>query len=183
MARHPEVKEKEIIEAGLALEHKGKVPNPGAIRAQLGFRGGLQRIRRVWNTYEEKRGGATGEEGAQLTIDDLPTELFDACGYLISNQQKTLESLVVQAYTRCQVMFEKRLDNQMDQHHKSIEYFKGCEASADESIELLESELSSVQSEVKGLADQNAKLIIENAELKGKVKAYEQSLPKTKETA
>lgn len=47
MARHAEVKEKEIIDAALILEKKGKIPNPGAIRAQLGFRGGLSRIRKV----------------------------------------------------------------------------------------------------------------------------------------
>ena len=54
MARHPEVKEKDIIEAGLALEQKGKMPNPGAIRAQLGFKGGLLRIRDVWEKHQAK---------------------------------------------------------------------------------------------------------------------------------
>lgn len=39
MARHAEIKEKEIIEAGCVIQQRGKVPNPGAIRAQLGFRG------------------------------------------------------------------------------------------------------------------------------------------------
>lgn len=37
--------------------------------------------------------------------------------------------------------------------------------------------MRAVQAEAKDLADQNAKLILNNAELKGKVKAYEQSLP------
>jgi chromosome segregation ATPase len=183
MARHPEVAEKEIIEAGLGLEQKGKIPNPGSIRAQLGFRGGLTRIRRVWEAHEEKRGGSDVENDTQFTMDDLPTELSDAYRYLILNQQKTLENLVIQAYTRCHAIFEKRLDQHLEQHNQSLQHFKECEASADESIQQLEDDLHSIQSEVKDLADQNAKVILENAELKGKVKAYEQSLPSGVESA
>ena len=177
MARHPEVKDKEIVEAALILEQKGKVPNPGAIRAQLGFRGGLSRIRRIWEQYLEKRDGVSDEQDEQLSVDDLPSELSDAYRYLISNQQKTLESLIIQAYSRCQSIFEKRLDEHVQQHSKSLQYFKECEITADESILRLEDELRSLQSEVKELADQNATLILENAKLKGKVLAYEQSLP------
>jgi hypothetical protein len=47
MARHPEVKEKEIISAALRLAEYGKTPNPGAIRVELGHKGGLVRIRQV----------------------------------------------------------------------------------------------------------------------------------------
>lgn len=183
MARHAEVKEKEIIEAALVIEQKGKIPNPGAIRAQLGFRGGLLRIRRVWEAYQEKRDGVQTDDDTQLNIDDLPTELSDAFGYLVSNQKRTLEGLVVQAYTRCQAMFEKRLDEHMSNHSENMAYFKESEASADESIKRLEDELRTVHTEVKELADQNAKLILENAELKGQVKAFEQSLQNSSELA
>ena len=183
MARHAEVKEKEIIEAALALEQKGKSPNPGAIRAHLGFRGGLMRIRKVWEAFEEKRSGTADDDDNQLTIDDLPAELSDAYNHLIANQQKTLESLIVQAYSRCQALFEKRLDEHIKQQNQSLEYYKEYEISADESIQKLENELYSLQSELKELADQNAKLIVSNAELSGKVKAFEQSLPSLKESA
>lgn len=180
MARHAEVKEKEIIDAALALEQKGKAPNPGAIRAQLGFRGGLARIRRVWEAHKEKHKQTEDYEDGQLTIDDLPAELSDACNYLVTNQQKTLENLVIQAYIRCQSIFEKRINEYNERHDESLRHFKESELSADESIERLESELRSLQTEAKELADQNAKLILENTEMKGKVKAYEQSLPAVK---
>lgn len=176
MARHAEVKEKEIIDAALALEEKGKLPNPGSIRAQLGFRGGLARIRRVWEGFQEKRGGNADGDENQLTIDDLPTELSDAYNYLLDHQKKTLEGLIVQAYSRCQTLFEKRLGEHTSQHNQQLQYFKEYESSADESIQKLEDELCSLQSELKALADQNAKLILENAELKGRVKAFEQSI-------
>lgn len=179
MARHAEVKEKEIIEAALAIEQKGKIPNPGAIRAKLGFRGGLARIGRVWEAFQEKRNGTSDNE-CHLTIEDLPTEISDAYNYLLENQKNTLESIIVQSYQRCQALFEKRLDDYMNQHSQFIKYYREYEESADESIDRLEKELNSLNMEIKGLADQNAKLILENAELKGSVKAFEQRLPPTK---
>lgn len=175
MARHAEVKEKEIIEAGQAIQQRGKVPNPGAIRAQLGFRGGLARIRRVWEGHLEKHGSLHKEE-VNIGIGDLPSELADACQYLLSNQQTTLEALMVQAYSRCQSMFEKRLDEHISQHAESLQYYANCEISADESIQMLEDESRSLNKELNRLAEQNAKLIVENAELKGQLKAFEQSL-------
>ena len=55
MARHPEVSEQQIIDAGLALEKRGKRPNAGAIRVQLGDRGGLARIKSIWEAYQGNR--------------------------------------------------------------------------------------------------------------------------------
>ena len=54
MARHPEVSEQQIIDAGLALEKRGKRPNAGAIRVQLGDRGGLARIKSIWENYQNQ---------------------------------------------------------------------------------------------------------------------------------
>lgn len=174
MARHAEVKEKEIIDAALALEEKGKTPNPGSIRAQLGFRGGLARIRRVWEAYQDKQGGHADDDESQLTMDDLPAELSDAYNYLLAHQKKTLEALIVQAYSRCQSMFEKRLGEHISQHNQQMQYFKEYESSADDSIHRLEDELRTLQSELKDLADQNAKIILENADLKGRLAVFDE---------
>ncbi|WP_233269073.1 hypothetical protein [Paraglaciecola sp. L1A13] len=54
MARHPDVQEKDIIQAGRELEDMGKKPNPGAIRAQLGYHGGLMRIKSIWEAFVKK---------------------------------------------------------------------------------------------------------------------------------
>ena len=53
---------------------------------------------------------------------------------------------------------------------------KECETTADESIHRLEEEVRALQAESKELANQNAKLIVENAETKGKLMAYQQPL-------
>jgi hypothetical protein len=123
MARHPEVKEKEIIEAALALELKGKTPNPGAIRASLGYRGGLIRIRDIWETYNAKRAGSLGEiDSQELTLDDLPTDISDAASQMISRQREQLELLVISAFRRCQKLYEKRADDLILKHEESLLY-------------------------------------------------------------
>lgn len=178
MARHPEVKEKDIIEAGLALEKKGKIPNPGAIRAQLGFKGGLLRIREIWEKYQAKQHGDTAIEENQLTLDDLPTEISDATQRLIEQQKSQLERLVVCAFQRCQSIFDGRLDDHLAKHDEQLAFYREYEVSADTSIQKLESELKDLQSEVKELAEQNASLLIENSKLTGQVTAFEKALPK-----
>ena len=97
MARHPEVKEKEIIEAALALEKLGKIPNPGAIRAKLGFKGGLVRIRNVWDKHLTKRSGNEDEKEDQLSLEDLPSDLADAAQHSILMQKKSFEQIVTLA--------------------------------------------------------------------------------------
>lgn len=180
MARHPEVKEKEIIEAALTLEKTGKTPNPGAIRATLGYRGGLIRIRDIWENYNAKRLGNLGEiESQELSLDDLPSEISEGALHMISRQREQLEFLIISAFRRCQKLYEKRADDLTLKHQESLSFYKDYEASADQSIKLLETDINELQSELKGLAKQNADLLIENSKLTGKVAAYEAALPNT----
>ncbi|NVK56835.1 MAG: hypothetical protein HWE26_14615 [Alteromonadaceae bacterium] len=65
-----------------------------------------------------KRNGNLSEDEGQLSINDLPTELTDAFDYLINSQKKTLEGIIVQAYSRCQAIFEKRLDEHLTEKIK-----------------------------------------------------------------
>ena len=178
MARHPEVKEKDIIEAALSLEQKGKTPNPGAIRASLGQKGGILRIRDVWERYQAKRGRGFGEiQSEELSLDDLPSEISDAAGQMISKQREQLENLIISIFRRCQRLYEKRADDMASNHEESLLYYKEYETSADQSIKLLESADDELQAELKALAEQNAKLLIENSQLSGQVAAYENSIP------
>lgn len=178
MARHPDVKEKEIIEAGIALEKKGKMPNPGAIRAELGFRGGLLRIRDVWDRYQSKQNGDISKSEFQLAFDDLPSEIADATEGLIAQQKDQLEKLVLCAFQRCQSLFDKRLDEHLSKHDEQMAFYREYETSADASINKLEADTKDMQVELKELAEQNAKLLIENAKLTGQVSAFEKALPK-----
>jgi len=180
MARHPEVKEKEIIEAALELEKNGKTPNPGAIRATLGYRGGLVRIRDIWNTYAAKRSGSFGEiNDHELSLEDLPSDISEAATQMICQQRDQLEILVISAFRRCQKLYERRADDLNKQHEESLQYYKDYELSADQSIKLIEADMRELQTELKALAKQNADLLIENSKLTGKVAAYEAALPQT----
>jgi hypothetical protein len=179
MARHPDVKEKEIIEAAIVLEQKGRIPNPGAIRAQLGYRGGLVRIRQVWEQYQANKDGADkSARELDLTFDDLPSDISDSASHLISRQKVQLEALVVSSFYRCQTVFEKRIDDIILKHEKAIAYYTEYEESADVSIEKLELENTELNMELKDLAEQNAKLLIENAKLNGQLSAFEISFAK-----
>lgn len=180
MARHPEVKEKEIIEAALAVQERGKIPNPGAIRAQLGFRGGLVRIRDVWAKHQAKGAGGSGNDcnEIQLSLNDLPSELSDALTELITQQKGQLERIAVASYQRSQSVFERRLNEHMNKYDREMAFHREYELSADESIRKLEAELKDLQAELKELADQNASLLISNSKLSGQLIAFEKALPR-----
>jgi len=174
MARHPEVKEKDIISAGLRLAEKGKTPNPGAIRVELGHKGGLVRIRQIWECYQAKNSGmSTTDSNVEFSFDDLPSDIADAGTHLISQQKWQLETLVVNAFQRCQLMFEKRTDDLLEKHQKQIQFYADYEKNADLSIYKLESELMDLQSELKTLVQNNTQLLVENSRLTGRLSVFE----------
>lgn len=174
MARHPEVKEKEIIEAGKTLLDAGKSVNPGAIRAQLGYRGGILRIKNVWTAYESKFKGELFEKGIIETgISDLPLEISDPLAVLFAKVKDAMEQLAIQTFCNTQFVFESRMQALQDEHSKKLKYFSDFEADADESIKRLENELQEEQRESLKLADQNAQLVIENSKLIGRLSVYE----------
>jgi hypothetical protein len=174
MARHPEVKEKEIISAALRLAGNGKTPNPGAIRVELGHKGGLVRIRQVWESYQAKNSGMpTIDRTVEFSFDDLPSDIADAASHLISQQKWQLETLVVNAFQRCQMMFEKRSDDLIEKHQKQILFYTDYEKNADLSIYKIESELLDMQSELKTLVQKNTQLLIENSRLTGRLSVFE----------
>ncbi|WP_289118374.1 DNA-binding protein [uncultured Idiomarina sp.] len=172
MARHPEVTEQEIIDAGLALEKRGKRPNPGAIRVQLGDRGGLARIKEVWQGYCDNREDPLyGTNREELAFDSLPNAYADNAQSLIDKVIKAMEQMAVTAYLDAQQLFERRLKSLEASHQQALEHYKESERSADECVQKLESELDELQTELDSLAQQNAKLLIENAEMRGKLEA------------
>jgi chromosome segregation ATPase len=179
MARHPEVKESEIIKAGMTLESAGKIPNPGAIRAQLGFRGGLLRIKTVWFKFtDEREQSYLSEKNQQLQLEALPIEISDNMGIITNKLTESLERLTVQAYQIAQEMFEKRLNANKTEFEAKAEYFESYEKEIDLSISRYELELRESAAEAKTLADQNAKLIVENANLKGQIQALHNQVDK-----
>ncbi|MEQ3657363.1 MAG: DNA-binding protein [Glaciecola sp.] len=180
MARHPEITEKQIIEAGISIEKQGKTPNPGAIRAKLGFKGGLLRIRTIWDKHvAEQEDGLVSNNDTGISFDDLPSELYDAANDLIEKQKHHLENTVLHAYLRCQAIFEKRLNEQIKEYETRLNYFKEYELSVDESIEKLENKVSALQSQNIDLNDELRRLTVENSQLKGSIETYEKLLPKT----
>jgi hypothetical protein len=54
MARHPDVSEKEIIDADISLEKANKRVNPGVVRVQLGNKCSFSRIKATWDKHKFK---------------------------------------------------------------------------------------------------------------------------------
>jgi hypothetical protein len=174
MARHPEVSDKAIIQAGKEIEKLGKKPNPGSIRAQLGFKGGLARIKTVWNAFERERNfKLIDSEPVQLSLDALPVDYAKNATQLISKLSDALEQMMIEAYQHSQTLFDKRLKILDSKYQEKDIYYSEYEQAADSSIKKLEYELYETSAELKQLADQNAKLLLENSRLIGRLSVFE----------
>ena len=174
MARHPDIQEKDIIQAGRELEDMGKKPNPGAIRAQLGYHGGLMRIKSIWETFVKKREQKfLPEQSTELSFEALPEDYAGNASQLMERVSCAIEQLTIEAFLKGQQMFEKRLKTLEQSQLEKLTFYVESEASADQCITRLETELDESQSELLLLADQNATLLIENSELKGRLSVYE----------
>lgn len=172
MARHPEVFEQQIIDAGLELEKRGKRPNAGAIRVQLGDRGGLSRIKTIWETYCENRNDPLYKSNRDdLTFDSLPNAYAESAQNLIEKVTSAMKQMAIASYIDAQQLFERRLKSLEASHESALQHYKESEQTADECVQKLEVELDELQTELEGLAQQNAKLLIENAEMRGKLEA------------
>lgn len=175
MARHPEVPDKAIIQAGKELEALGKIPNPGAIRAHLGYRGGLIRIKSVWDGFVQQREQKLipGPQ-SELTFDALPENYADNAGELIKKLNAALEQLVIEAYQHSSQVFENRMQDFERRERRNQEQWADAEKEADKSISRLEEEVHDLQKELSTLADQNAKVLLENAELRGRLAVFDE---------
>ncbi|GAB3000746.1 DNA-binding protein [Psychrosphaera aestuarii] len=173
MSRPPEVSEKMIIDAGLKIQQAGKIPNPGSIRAALGFKGGLLRIKQVWHQYLEKLEGNSGLDTLQsIALDDLPSDISEYGFQMINQHKQQLETVITQSFIRCQTTFESRLEDTSKKYQQEIDNYQQSEISADESIQRLEKEVLEIEKERDKLAKQNADLLIENSSLNGQLTAY-----------
>jgi hypothetical protein len=115
----------------------------------------------------------TTDSHIEFSFDDLPTDLTDAATHLITQQKYHLETLEVNAFQRCQMMFEKRTDDLIEKHQKQILFYTDYEKNADLSIYKLESELLDLQLELKTLVQKNTHLLIDNSRLIGRLSVFE----------
>lgn len=174
MARHPDVTEKSIIQAGLELENLGKKPNPGSIRAHLGYKGGLLRIKSIWENYTQKREREfLQEQPNEITLDALPEAYLAHAIELMKKVSTALEQLTIEAYVDSQQLFEMRLKTLEKTNQQKLEQYIEGEKSADESVTKLENELDDLHQENQQLAEQNAKLLVENAEYRGRLAVFD----------
>lgn len=173
MARHAEVKEKDIIAAGEAIVAQGKLPNPGAIRAKLGFKGGLLRIKRIWEKHNDNSLDSIEDSTVSCELSDLPAEIVEAVNEMIEKQRFQLEQIIIHSYQRCQTVFERRLSESEAKSNELHAYYRDYETQADESIQRLETELKSSIKLLEESKRQNEKLRLENSRITGSLEAVQ----------
>jgi len=168
MARHAEVKEQDIIDAGIALENSGKRANSGSIRVKLGNRGGFARIKEVWEQY------ATNRETDDLNSDndadiELPAEIQESLERNIKQAVKNLEGITINSYKVAQQIAEKRVSSTIDEYKAKIDDFEESEQQAGIALEACDLQISDLHDEIENLQTKNEKLLSENSHLSGQM--------------
>jgi phage shock protein A len=174
MARHPDVKQSDIINAAMTLEKAGKTPNPGAIRAALGHRGGLLRIKSVWAKYQKsKDNNLIDDMKFEFSFADLPDDISKDARLLIQRAEKALEQVVVHTFLTCQQTFDNRLQAIEHQYQAELAKSEDAEVFADREIKKMESDCQNLKRKFDQLAKQNTDLLIENAQLNGRLSVHD----------
>jgi len=168
MARHAEVKEQDIIDAGVALENSGKRANSGSIRVKLGNRGGFARIKEVWENHVKTREDAnvTSEDDGNI---ELPSEIQESLERNIKQAVKNLENITVNSYKVAQQIAEKRVSSTIDEYKAKIDDFEESEQQAGVALEACDEQISNLYDEIENLQGKNEKLLSENSHLSGQM--------------
>jgi chromosome segregation ATPase len=177
MARHAEVKEQEIIDAGVALEKSDKRANSGSIRVKLGNRGGFARIKEVWEKHINNR------NAEEITVDsdveiELPAEIQDSFERNSKQAIKNLEVITVNSFKVAQQIAEKRVSSTIEEYKAKIEDFEESEQQAGIALEACDSEIIELSDELDVLKQRYEELVACNAELKGKLSSANDNIAK-----
>jgi hypothetical protein len=132
------------------------------------------RIKSIWEEFLRKWDTEFfSSKEKELIFDALPNDYASYVSRLMDRVSVAIEQLGVEAYQSSQPFFDKR-SKALDQLHKDkLTHYRESEIPADRSIENLDSEVMDIQQELQSLADQNAKLLIQNSELKGRQSVFE----------
>ncbi|MGK0234712.1 MAG: hypothetical protein ACI9EK_001238 [Psychroserpens sp.] len=129
MSRPPEVTEKEIIDAGIALEERGRFPNPGAIRGELGNKGSFTRINKIWENYVQSREACDTPDENDTEI-DLPADILENLENNIKQAIKNTKNITISSFKSAQKIAEKRIFSTIEEYKSKVAYFEESEIQA-----------------------------------------------------
>ena len=87
----------------------------------------------------------------------------------INTIQKQIQRVTVDAYERSRFQFEKRLQLVESQWQQKLAYYEDYEQEIDTALKKQKKTISVLDAENTKLAKQNADLLLENSELKGRL--------------
>ncbi|AWB57843.1 DNA-binding protein [Colwellia sp. Arc7-D] len=170
MARHAEISKEEIIKAGVAIENAGKRPNSGAIRVQLGNRGGFARIKEVWESYANERSSESLSNDNETDI-ELPTEIQENLDINVKRAIKNLKDITINSYKVAQRLAEKRVSSTIEEYKSKIESFEESEQQAGIALEACDDKIADLYDELEQLQTKNEKLLSDNSHFSGQIES------------
>lgn len=183
MGRHAEFTEEQIVEAGLELEGKvgkGKITISG-IRQALGG-GSAVRIKEIWNSFLLSRDEKEASQNHQADI-DLPLELEALFEKHSSTVLKLLKQFVNESYRLSDNLSELKVKGRLEEYSEQIEIFQREEAALLVDVDKAREETFDLNSQNEVLESEITELKSQNAELKGQLKVFQETIAKHDEKA
>ena len=167
MGRKAEFSDKQIIDAGKAIEAEGKPISTFAIRNRLNG-GSSERIKTVWAEYTAQQATIIEEEIPDI---ELPTEIAEK---LEKNQQTAknqLEKLALESFKVAQQVAEKRVKSTIDDYQSKIIEYEESENQASIALESSDKKIDDLENDIDLLQSKNETLVAENSKLLGLMQA------------
>jgi hypothetical protein len=175
MSRPPEVTETEIIDAGIALEERGRLPNPGAIRGELGNKGSYTRINKIWENYVQSREACDIPDESDTEI-DLPADILENLENNIKQAIKNTKNITISSFKAAQKIAEKRIFSTIEEYKFKVAYFEESEIQAGIVIDNCDLEICKKDEEIDLLKQKIEELIEMNGKLLGKNEMLEEQI-------
>jgi chromosome segregation ATPase len=167
MGRKTEYNDDEIVKTGLAIEKEGKSVSPFAIRNRLGG-GSSERIKGIWQTFDDKRQAESEAEDAQETI-ELPSEIQTILEKNLAVAANMLDRLAYESFKVARSVAEKRVTSTIEEYQSRITSFVEAQSQASQALESSDKKVDELEDHIDALQSKNESLLEENAKLSGKI--------------
>ena len=174
MSRPPEVTEKEIIDAGIAIESGGNNPNPGSIRGKLG-KGSFTRIKKIWERYVQSKEACDIPDESDTEI-DLPADILENLENNIKQAIKNTKNITISSFKAAQKIAEKRIFSTIEEYKFKVAYFEESEIQAGIVLDNCDLEIYKKNEEIDLLKQKIEDLIEANGKLLGKNEMLEEQI-------
>jgi hypothetical protein len=175
MGAPAKVTEEQIIEAGLELKKEGVSVSEFRIRYKLGNQGRPDRIKRVWEEYEQQQ-ITCSDSKQKLQQVGLPAEVQESLDSVLNQFTEKLTQLVTESYQVAHQTSEKRVQSTIEDYLQKVKEMDISIKEASDSIEHADYTIEQLENKLTIRGGEQTQLQIENGELRGQVKILNSQL-------